>query len=239
MMSRSSRARRRISASTVLSSRAALSRRNSWSARANATLRRRRIAMCPRAVARWVLPTPTGPRTRAPRASSTNRSEHSSFQSSRSNRAPVSGRRFPGAWWGRAWRPGPVARPRRGRGVRPRRRAPGTGTRRAAALLRGPARAARAGCPGSGRASPGAAAFAAPRRRPAPARGGGAVRLIPGLPGTRRGRGRSGPGRRHLRRRRGCGSCSRACSSIRAILVTSTTSSSSARAHAASTAAGP
>jgi hypothetical protein len=37
----------------------------------------------------------------------------------------------------------------------------------------------------------------------------------------------------------GVGSCSRACSSIRAIKVTSTTSSYSARAQAASVAAGP
>ena len=72
-MSRSTRASRRISASTVLSSRAALRVRNSWSARANQTLRRRRIAMCPSAVARCVLPTPTGPRTQAPRASSRKR----------------------------------------------------------------------------------------------------------------------------------------------------------------------
>jgi hypothetical protein len=42
-------ARRCISASTVLSSRAALSRRNSWSAQAKQTVRRRRTAMCPSA----------------------------------------------------------------------------------------------------------------------------------------------------------------------------------------------
>jgi hypothetical protein len=51
-MSSSRRASLRISASTVVSSRAALRRRRSWSARLNSTERRRRIAMCPSAVAR-------------------------------------------------------------------------------------------------------------------------------------------------------------------------------------------
>ena len=58
-MSSSIRASLRISASLLLSRRAALSRRKSWSARLNRAVLRRRIAMCPRAVARWVLPTPT------------------------------------------------------------------------------------------------------------------------------------------------------------------------------------
>ena len=38
------------------------------------TVRRRRTAMCPSAQARWVLPTPTGPRIRAPCGPSRNRS---------------------------------------------------------------------------------------------------------------------------------------------------------------------
>ncbi len=36
------------------------------STRAMSTLWRRRTAMCPSAVARWVFPTPTGPSSRAP-----------------------------------------------------------------------------------------------------------------------------------------------------------------------------
>src|SRR5262249_19858887 len=55
-------ASRRCSASVVLSRRAALRRLNSCPARVMWTVRRRRMAMWPRAVARWVLPTPTGPR---------------------------------------------------------------------------------------------------------------------------------------------------------------------------------
>ena len=60
-MSRSTLVRRRISASRLLSSRAAFRRLNSLAAGAMCTVRRRRTAMCPRAQARWVLPTPTGP----------------------------------------------------------------------------------------------------------------------------------------------------------------------------------
>ena len=58
MMSSSTAARRRYSASRVLSRRAAVRRLNSLSARAMATVRRRRMAMWPRAVARCVFPTP-------------------------------------------------------------------------------------------------------------------------------------------------------------------------------------
>jgi len=61
--------------------------RNIWSARRKRTVCRRPDGVSaadgdvPSAVARCVLPTPTGPRIRAPRASSRKRSEHSSFQS--------------------------------------------------------------------------------------------------------------------------------------------------------------
>src|SRR6266496_3836345 len=61
MISRFTAARRRCSASVLLSSRAALRRLNRWPARAMCTVRRRRTAMWPSAVARWVLPTPTVP----------------------------------------------------------------------------------------------------------------------------------------------------------------------------------
>src|SRR5260370_209459 len=73
-------ARRRCPASVVLSRRAALRRLNRWLAVDMWTVRRRRTAMWPRAVARWVLPTPTGPSIKAPWAASANRGAGSSFR---------------------------------------------------------------------------------------------------------------------------------------------------------------
>ena len=99
-------ARRRISASTVLSSRAALRRLNSLSARGMSTLTRRRTAMCPSAVARWVLPTPTGPRTR-PRAGRRGTAGWSA-------RSTVAGRSAPPRWRPRS--PGACRGPGRRRG---------------------------------------------------------------------------------------------------------------------------
>ena len=95
-----------------------LSRLNSLSARASATPRRRRMAMCPSAQARWVLPTPTGPSSRAPCAR-----PGTAARRARSRAAGRSGRRWPGprcpvACPRRARRPGPAGRrtwPRGGR----------------------------------------------------------------------------------------------------------------------------
>jgi hypothetical protein len=72
MMSRSTCARRRISAEGVVQA-GGLESFDSLSARDMCTVRRRRMAMWPSAQARCVLPTPTGPRTRTPLVPSRNR----------------------------------------------------------------------------------------------------------------------------------------------------------------------